>query len=117
VACLEEAARLGDILVVAINSDLSVRRLKGADRPLVGQEFRAALLASLACVTHVLIFDEETPAQLLESLRPEALVKGGSTAEVVGRDVVERYGGRVYITPRVDSISTSSLLEKIRRGT
>ena len=117
-ALLGHAARLGDVLVLAINSDASVRRLKGSDRPLVAEAERAALLAALTYVDAVTIFDEETPLETLQVVRPDVLVKGGdySVAQVVGRELVEAGGGRVEIVPLMADRSTSSLLERIRRS-
>jgi D-beta-D-heptose 7-phosphate kinase/D-beta-D-heptose 1-phosphate adenosyltransferase len=114
VACLEQAARLGDVLVVGLNSDRSVRRLKGLGRPVVGEEDRAALVAALACVGHVVVFDEDTPHGLLERLRPEVLAKGGTTQEVVGREVVEGYGGKVCLLGTRPGLSTTALVSSIR---
>jgi D-beta-D-heptose 7-phosphate kinase / D-beta-D-heptose 1-phosphate adenosyltransferase len=113
---LEHAARLGNALVLAINSDASVRRLKGADRPLVPQAERAALLAALSFVDAVTIFDEDTPLEALRVVRPNVLVKGGDyeAAQVVGREFVESAGGRVEIVPLTPERSTSSLVEHIR---
>jgi len=113
VAYLEEAAELGDVLIVAVNSDAGVRRLKGPRRPVIGESDRAAMLASLACVDHVLIFDEETPHQLLDCLRPDILVKGGTTDEVIGREVVEAYGGHVCRTCSIDGPSTTRIVAEI----
>jgi D-beta-D-heptose 7-phosphate kinase / D-beta-D-heptose 1-phosphate adenosyltransferase len=115
---LGRAARLGDVLVLAINSDASVRRLKGPDRPLVAQAERAALLAALAYVDAVTIFDEDTPLETLQAVRPDVLVKGGDyePAQVVGRELVEAGGGRVEIVPLMPDRSTSSLVERIRRS-
>jgi D-beta-D-heptose 7-phosphate kinase / D-beta-D-heptose 1-phosphate adenosyltransferase len=112
---LEEAARLGDVLVVAVNSDRSVRRLKGPSRPVIPQEDRARLLAALECVDHVLVFDEATPHELLRRIRPDVLVKGGTYTkeEVVGREVVASYGGRVCVTDAVPSVSTTKILAAI----
>jgi D-beta-D-heptose 7-phosphate kinase/D-beta-D-heptose 1-phosphate adenosyltransferase len=103
---------------VAINSDRGVRALKGPDRPVIGQSDRAALLAALSCVDGVLIFDEPTPLTLLERIRPDVLVKGGTyTAdEVVGRELVEGYGGRIAVTNKVEGVSTSNILASLRRG-
>ncbi|HSY05354.1 MAG TPA: D-glycero-beta-D-manno-heptose 1-phosphate adenylyltransferase [Steroidobacteraceae bacterium] len=114
---LGHAARLGDVLVLAINSDASVRRLKGADRPLVPQAERAALLAALSFVDAVTIFDDDTPLEILRAVRPQVLVKGGDyqPAQVVGREFVESGGGRVEIVPLVPEKSTASLVERIRR--
>ena len=115
-ALLEHAARLGDVLVLAINSDASVRRLKGPERPLVPQAERAALLAALSFVDAVAIFDEDTPLATLEAVRPHVLVKGGDYRpdQIVGRELVEGYGGRVEIVPLVPDKSTSALVERIR---
>ncbi|MEO8497332.1 MAG: bifunctional heptose 7-phosphate kinase/heptose 1-phosphate adenyltransferase, partial [Planctomycetota bacterium] len=104
-----------DVLIVAINSDTGVRRLKGPQRPVIGESDRAAMLASLACVDHVLIFDEETPHRLLDCLRPDVLIKGGTTDEVVGREVVEAYGGRVCTTQAVHASSTTEIVESIQK--
>jgi D-beta-D-heptose 7-phosphate kinase / D-beta-D-heptose 1-phosphate adenosyltransferase len=115
-ALLGHAARLGDVLVLAINSDASVRRLKGPERPLVPQAERAALLAALTYVDAVTVFDEDTPLAVLEAVRPQVLVKGGDyrPSEVVGRELVEAGGGRVEIVPLTPEKSTSSLVERIR---
>jgi D-beta-D-heptose 7-phosphate kinase / D-beta-D-heptose 1-phosphate adenosyltransferase len=115
VGCLEEAARLGDVLIVAVNSDASVRRLKGPTRPVMEQEQRALLVAALACVDHVLIFDDDTPHALLEQLSPDVLAKGGTydATEVVGREVVEAYGGRVCVTSKTDGISTTRIRSRV----
>jgi D-beta-D-heptose 7-phosphate kinase/D-beta-D-heptose 1-phosphate adenosyltransferase len=115
VQLLEEASTLGDVLVVAVNSDASVRRLKGPTRPIVGEANRAAMLAALACVDYVVIFHEDTPHRLLEAIRPDVLVKGGTYTidEVVGREIVEAHGGRVCLTSRIEGISTTKLIEAL----
>jgi len=115
---LENAARLGDVLVLAINSDESVRRLKGPERPLVPQAERAALLAALSFVDAVTIFDEDTPLETLQALRPHVLVKGADYRpdQIVGRELVESYGGHVAVVPLVPEKSTSALVERIRGG-
>jgi D-beta-D-heptose 7-phosphate kinase / D-beta-D-heptose 1-phosphate adenosyltransferase len=115
-ALLRHAASLGDVLLVAINSDASVRRLKGPGRPLVPEEGRARMLAALECVDAVVRFDEETPLQILAQLRPDVLVKGADYGldQVVGRELVEGYGGRVELAPLVPDHSTSALVSKIR---
>ena len=115
VTFLQEAAELGDVLIVAINGDAGVRRLKGPSRPVIGQSDRASMLASLACVDHVLIFDELAPHQLLDCLRPDVLVKGGTTTDVVGREVVEAYGGKVCTTAAIGASSTTQIVENIRQ--
>jgi D-beta-D-heptose 7-phosphate kinase/D-beta-D-heptose 1-phosphate adenosyltransferase len=115
-AHLQEAARLGDVLVVAVNADSGVRRLKGDGRPLQGQDDRAALLAALGCVDHVVVFADDTPHEVLRRVRPAVLVKGGDyqPGEVVGHEVVEAYGGRVCLTGRHDGPSTTRLLAAAR---
>jgi D-beta-D-heptose 7-phosphate kinase/D-beta-D-heptose 1-phosphate adenosyltransferase len=114
---LEEAAALGDVLVVGLNSDASVRRLKGPERPIVAERDRAALLAALSCVDHVVLFEEDTPHRLLEAIRPDVLVKGGTYTvdQVVGHEIVERYGGRVCVTSTQPGVSTTKLVADIRR--
>lgn len=117
VAYLQAARALGDALVVGVNTDASVRRLdKGTGRPLVAEEDRAYVLAALACVDAVTLFDEDTPLELLTALLPDVLVKGGDYAphQVVGRDVVEAAGGEVVLIPFVEGYSTTRLLERIR---
>jgi D-beta-D-heptose 7-phosphate kinase / D-beta-D-heptose 1-phosphate adenosyltransferase len=113
---LSQAAKLGDVLVLAINSDASVRRLKGPERPLVPQEDRAAVLAALGFVDAVTIFDEDTPLEVLQSVRPHVLVKGGDyqLEGVVGREFMEATGGRVALVPLTPEKSTTALVERIR---
>jgi len=115
---LHEAARLGDVLILAINSDESVRRLKGAARPIVPASDRAALLAALSCVDAVTIFEEDTPLETLQVVRPHILVKGQDygIGNVVGRELVEADGGRVELVPLLDARSTSAIVERIRKG-
>ena len=113
VAFLEDASALGDVLVVAINSDISVRAVKGEGRPIIPEADRARMLAALACVDYVTIFDEPTPHQLLKRLRPDVLAKGGTTAYAVGAEVVRSYGGRVVLCRRYTHYSTTSLAAEI----
>jgi D-beta-D-heptose 7-phosphate kinase/D-beta-D-heptose 1-phosphate adenosyltransferase len=112
---LEKAKSLGDILVVGVNSDRSVQRLKGPDRPILPEEERAEILSGLGCVDYVTVFDEPTPLDLISSLRPHILVKGGDWTKetTVGREVVEKLGGEVIILPFVEGSSTSNLIETI----
>jgi D-beta-D-heptose 7-phosphate kinase/D-beta-D-heptose 1-phosphate adenosyltransferase len=112
---LQKARTFGDLLVVGLNSDASVRRLKGESRPLIGEAERAHILAALDCVDYVVIFAEDTPLRLIETLRPFVLVKGGDyTPEgVVGKDLVEASGGRVELVTFVDGKSTTNIIEKI----
>jgi D-beta-D-heptose 7-phosphate kinase / D-beta-D-heptose 1-phosphate adenosyltransferase len=113
VTCLQEAAQYGDVLVVAINSDASVRKIKGSQRPISGEVDRARLLSALACVSHVLIFDDDTPLDLLRRIRPDVLAKGGTTAQVVGAEIVEAYGGRVVRTVEVPDVSTTRIASRL----
>ena len=112
---LEEAKSLGDILVVGLNSDRSVRGLKGPNRPILPEEERAEILSGLECVNYINIFDEPTPLELISSLQPQVLVKGGDWTKeaAVGKEVVERSGGEVVILPFVEGSSTSNLIEAI----
>jgi len=112
---LEESKSLGDILVVGVNSDRSVRSLKGPERPILPEEERTEILSSLACVDYVTVFDELTPLELISSLQPHILVKGGDwTKEAVeGKEVVEQSGGKVVILPFIKGSSTSNLIETI----
>jgi len=117
VALLEAARREGDRLVVAINSDASVTRLKGGGRPLLPQAERAEALRALESVDQVVIYDEETPIEVVRALAPDVLVKGADWAaeEIVGRAEVERGGGRVVRVPLVPGRSTSAIVARIRR--
>ena len=115
---LFEAARaLGDILVVAINSDASVARLKGSRRPIVAQEDRAAVLAALRAVDYVTIFEEDTPGRIIDLIEPDVLVKGADYEpdEIVGRERVEAGGGEVVRFPLREGFSTEQLLRRIAR--
>jgi len=112
-----QAARLeGDLLVVAVNSDRSVRANKGPDRPIMPEAERAEVLAALACVDVVVIFDDETPAAIVRAIQPDVLVKGADWAAdaIVGRDTVEARGGRVVRIPIEQGWSTSRLVEAIK---
>lgn len=113
---LQQARALGDALFVGLNSDESVRRLKGPLRPVIAEHDRALLLASLAAVDGVIVFDEPTPHTLLTQLRPDVLVKGGSTQEIVGREVVEAYGGRVVRASLVEGVSTSAIVQRLQES-
>ncbi|MEQ8789842.1 MAG: PfkB family carbohydrate kinase [Pirellulaceae bacterium] len=117
-AYLKDASRTADVLIVAVNSDEGVRRLKGRERPIVPEVDRAAMVGALACVDHVVVFGEDTPHGVIEALRPDVLVKGGDYEphQVVGRELVEAYGGRVTVTRRVDDMSTSRIIAAMRHG-
>lgn len=116
---LQEAAALGDRLIIAVNSDSSVRRQgKAPDRPLNDETSRAKVLAALRLVDAVVIFDQDTPLELVQSLSPDVLVKGGDWSEdrIVGSQHVRSYGGDVRSLKLVDGFSTTALVEKIRHG-
>lgn len=115
ISYLAEARALGDLLIVGLNSDSSVRRLKGPTRPVINERDRAAMLAAMAAVDYVVIFDEPTPHHLLHSLRPDVLVKGGTYRpdEVVGHEVVEAYGGQVGVVGLVEGVSTTAILASL----
>ena len=115
IRCLQEGKRLGDILVVALNSDRSVRSLKGNPRPFIPQEERAEMMSALECVDYVIIFDQENPLELINAIEPDILVKGGDWGldTIVGRDVVESYVGKVFALPLVPGISTTRIINSI----
>jgi D-beta-D-heptose 7-phosphate kinase/D-beta-D-heptose 1-phosphate adenosyltransferase len=112
---LREARKLGDILVVGINSDTSVRAIKGPQRPIVPQDERADILASLESVDFVTLFDETTPLELIEYLKPHTIVKGGDWNEkdIVGGEAVRKWGGTVAVIPEIKEASTTNIIEKI----
>ncbi|MCG8588483.1 MAG: D-glycero-beta-D-manno-heptose 1-phosphate adenylyltransferase [Proteobacteria bacterium] len=114
---LEQAKSLGDRLVVAVNSDASVRRLKGRGRPIVPERQRAEVVAALECVDWVLLFGEDTPLGAIRAVGPDVLAKGGdwSLEEIVGREEVEARGGRVVRLREVRGVRTTELLRRIRR--
>jgi len=115
---LEAARGHGDLLIVGLNSDASVRRNKGPERPINLQDERAEVLAALACVDAVSIFDEDTPAEIIRQVQPDVLVKGADwpADQIVGRDTVEARGGRVALEPVEQGYSTSGIIDRIRRG-
>jgi rfaE bifunctional protein nucleotidyltransferase chain/domain len=115
---LTRARALGDALIVGINSDRSVRTNKGPGRPITPQEERAEVLAALRCVDAVVIFDGDTPHELIAALQPDVLVKGADWAadEIVGRDIVEARGGKVVRVPIEMGYATTGIIERIRRG-
>ena len=114
---LAKARNLGDALVVGVNSDRSVREMKGAGRPTVPERERAEVLAALECVDAVVIFDALTPREIVAALLPDVLVKGGDWASdrIIGREEVEAAGGRVVSVPVLAGYSTSAMVEKIRK--
>lgn len=112
---LQKARTLGDLLVLGLNSDASVRRLKGDKRPLINEDERAHIMAALDCIDYVVLFDQDTPLELITALKPHILTKGGdyTADDVVGKDVVEAYGGRVELVSFVDGKSTTNIIERI----
>jgi rfaE bifunctional protein nucleotidyltransferase chain/domain len=116
---LQAARGEGDVLVVGVNSDRSVRAIKGPARPLTAELERAEVLAALACVDAVCVFDEDTPAEIIRAVQPDVLVKGADWAEdaIVGRDTVEALGGRVVRVPIEPGWSTSAIIDKIKSST
>jgi D-beta-D-heptose 7-phosphate kinase/D-beta-D-heptose 1-phosphate adenosyltransferase len=115
VALVRAARALGHTLMVGVNSDRSVRALKGEGRPVQDEAARAIVLSALADVTSVVVFDEETPLELIRALTPDVLVKGGdyTPEQVVGREIVEKAGGRVVIVPLVPGQSSSTILSRL----
>ena len=113
---LAQARTLGDVLVVGLNSDASVRRLKGAGRPQVAEADRAAVLAALGSVDAVTVFDEDTPLEVIRALLPDVLVKGGDydLDDIVGRELVEETGGEVRVLPFLEGYSTTEILEGLK---
>jgi D-beta-D-heptose 7-phosphate kinase/D-beta-D-heptose 1-phosphate adenosyltransferase len=113
---LAAARQLGDVLLVAINSDRSVRELKGAGRPIVGEDERAEMLSALAVVDYVTVFDELSPRALIAEVLPDVLVKGGDYGldEIHGREEVEAAGGRVLALPFIEGASTTSIIERVK---
>jgi len=115
VRCFKEARSLGDVLVVGLNSDRSVRALKGAPRPIVPEGERAEVLAALDCIDYVTIFDQDNPREIIAQVRPDILVKGGdwTVDTIVGRDIVESYGGKVLSLPLTAGVSTTAIVKNI----
>lgn len=118
IASLTEAAQHGDVLIVGVNADESVKGLKGAGRPLNSEKNRALLIASLAVVDGVIIFSEDTPHELILAIRPDVLVKGGDykIEEIAGAKEVLSWGGQVFINPIVEGFSTSGIIHKIQHN-
>jgi D-beta-D-heptose 7-phosphate kinase/D-beta-D-heptose 1-phosphate adenosyltransferase len=112
---LEKAKALGDVLVIGVNSDASVRKLKGPKRPILPEKERTEILSGLGCVDYITLFNEMDPLKLITSLRPDVLAKGGDWAkeQIVGKEVVERSGGKVVVIPFVKGASTSNLIQTI----
>ena len=119
VRLLQQARRHGDLLIVAINSDASVQSLqKGVDRPIHNQHERAEVLAAFSAVDLIVVFEESTPLELIQEIKPDVLVKGGDWAadQIVGREIVEAGGGRVILVPLIPDHSTTGIVDKIRNS-
>jgi len=116
VTYLEKAKSLGDVLVVGLNSDKSVRAIKGKSRPINNERDRAKVLAALSFVDYITIFSEATPKELIKKLRPETIVKGGDwkAIDIVGASLVRSYGGRVVVLPFAKDYSTTSLIKRLK---
>ena len=115
---LAKARDLGDLLILGLNSDASVRRLKGPERPIVDEQSRALLLAAFGFVDYVVLFDDDTPLRLIEAILPDVLVKGGDyqIKDIVGHDIVQARGGRVVTIPFVEGFSTTNIVDKLRQS-
>src|SRR5438105_4353645 len=115
---LQQARELGDVLIVALNSDRAVRELKGEARPILNQEERAEVIAALGCVDYVTVFDDVSPQAVIATLLPDVLVKGGDWGldQIIGREEVEAAGGRVLNLPFVAGSSTSEIIERIHQS-
>jgi D-beta-D-heptose 7-phosphate kinase/D-beta-D-heptose 1-phosphate adenosyltransferase len=113
--CFEEGKKFGDMLIVALNSDRSVRSIKGPPRPIIPEGERAEIVSSLECVDYVTIFDQDDPLDIIASIKPDVLVKGGdwNLDTIVGRELVESYGGKVFALPLVKGVSTTQIIETI----
>ena len=113
--CFEEGKKLGDVLIVALNSDRSIRSIKGPPRPIIPEGERAEIVSSLEYVDYVTIFDQDDPLDVITSIKPDILVKGGdwNLDTIVGREVVESYGGKVFALPLVKGVSTTQIIKTI----
>ena len=113
---LREASKLGDMLIVGVNSDTSVKRLKGEKRPIVTENERMELLAALEFVSYVILFEEDTPYNIIKQIQPDIIAKGGDykPEDVVGKDIVEKRNGKVVICPLIENKSTTNIIKKIK---
>lgn len=115
---LKKAKSIGDILIVGLNSDKSIKKIKGKNRPIIDQKGRCEILSSLWMVDYIVLFDEDTPEKLIKSIIPNFIVKGSDykKEEVVGKDIIEKYGGKVIIVPLYKNYSTTNLIRKINEN-
>jgi rfaE bifunctional protein nucleotidyltransferase chain/domain len=113
----QQARNLGDALVVAVNSDISIKKIKGEKRPVVPQAQRMQVLAALEAIDYVVIFDEENPFKIIKEIQPDILVKGGDwpVETIVGREIVEKKGGKVLSIPLMEGISTTNIIEEVKK--
>ena len=113
----QQARNLGDALVVAVNSDISIKKIKGEKRPVVPQAQRMLVLAALEAIDYVVIFEEENPLKIIKELQPDILVKGGDwpIETIAGREIVEKKGGKVISVPLMEGISTTNIIEEVKK--
>jgi len=114
---LKKAKKLGDVLIVGINKDKSIKKIKGEDRPIMDEKQRIEIISAIEFVDYVVPFGNTTPEKLIRIIKPDIIVKGGDYKkdEVVGKDIVEKYGGKVYIFPLLKNISTTKIINKIKK--
>jgi len=113
----QQARNMGDVLVVAVNSDLSIKKIKGEKRPVVPQAQRMQVLAALEAIDYVVIFEDENPLQIIKELQPDILVKGGDwpIETIIGREIVEKKGGKILSIPLMEGISTTNIIEEVKK--
>ncbi|MCD6221226.1 D-glycero-beta-D-manno-heptose 1-phosphate adenylyltransferase [bacterium] len=114
---LKKAKELGDVLILGINKDKSIKKIKGKDRPIMDEKQRIEIISAIEFVDYVVPFGDITPEKLIKRIKPDIIVKGGDYKknEVIGKDIVEKYGGKVYIFPLVKNISTTKIIKKIKK--
>ncbi len=114
---LKKAKELGDVLILGINKDKSIKKLKGKGRPIMNEKQRIEIISAIEFVDYVVPFGQPTPEKLIKRIKPDIIVKGGDYKknEVIGKDIVEKYGGKVYIFPLVKNISTTKIIKKIKK--
>jgi len=115
---LKKAKQLGDVVIVGINKDSSVKKIKGKNRPIFSENQRIEIISAIEFVDYVVPFGQTTPEKLIKIIKPDILIKGGDykKEDVVGKDIVEKYGGKVYIFPLIGNISTTNIIKKIKNG-
>ncbi len=115
---LSKSSDLGNKLIVGLNSDISIKKIKGKDRPIIDEKSRAFLLASISFIDAVVLFNEDTPLNLISSIRPDVLVKGGdyNISEIVGQNIVKKNDGEIVLIPFVDGFSSTGIIDKIKNS-